>query len=378
MVAKKIVVVAGELSGDNHGASLVESIKKLHPGVSFFGLGGGSLNASGVELIANIVDLAIVGFADVFKSFFYFQKILKKTLAAVDEKKPELAILIDYPGFNLLLAKELKKRGIRVVYFISPQIWAWHFGRIHKIKKYIDLMIVFFHFEESIYKSHGINCAFVGHPIIDIAKKTNKKDALLSAFSVGKPERIISLLPGSRKREVEALLPHMLSAADHLEKFLPGNLFLILKAPHLDKDIYTRHLFGIRGSFKVIEDKYYECLSASDFAFVASGTATLETAILNVPMVILYKVSFVNALLIRALIRVPYVGLVNLVRGKKIIAEFLQSDIKPDLIAKTAADILNNHTALADIKGELSLVRASLGEGGSYDRAARLIVEALG
>jgi len=373
MAEKNILIVAGEISSDLHAASLIKELKKLNPEIRFFGLGGKTMLGEKVDLIYNLTDLATVGFWDVMKNFVKFRRIFKKTLDFIQKRKPHLAILVDYPGFNLRLAKELKKRNIPVIYYISPQVWAWGKSRIKKIKDTVELMLVLFKFEEQFYKKYNINAIFVGHPLLDRVKPSLSKDDFLKRFSLPPTKYTVSLLAGSRINEVKMHLPIMLKTASLIYEKLKEVKFLILKPYGLDDKLYQRYLLRYKIPLYLISDATYDGLSISDFALVCAGTATLETALLNIPMAIIYKLSFINWLILRPLIKVPYIGMVNIIRGKKIIPEFIQFKAKPKNIAQYIIETISDEEKIKRIKDSLLETRAYLGQPQASLRAAELI-----
>lgn len=376
---KRILIVAGEASGDLHASNLVKAIKDIYPQVEFFGLGGNRLKEQGVDLYFDIVDLAVVGFFEVLKNLKKFQEIFRGLLTEVDRTKPDLAILVDYPGFNLRLAGELKKRGIPVIYYISPQVWAWGENRIKTIKKVVDYMIVVFKFEEELYKKYNIPVSFVGHPLLDIVKPKISKEELFNKLGLNLNNLTFALLPGSRNKEVKTLLPIMLDTVQLIYQYLGNNIqFLILRSSTVKEDVFN----GILVHYKklpmyLLSDMTYAGLSGCDFALVASGTATLETAILGIPMVILYKVSFPTWAYLKTIIKIPYIGLVNVVKQEKFIEEFIQYNAKPKRIADYILKTLQDKQKLNKIKQGLSGVTSMLGEKGASLKAARIIVEFL-
>ncbi len=367
---KKILIIAGEASSDLHAANLVKEIKALIPGLEFFGLGGIKMARQGVRLYANIVDLAVVGFAEVLKNIRKFQILFHQLLKEVDKLRPSLAILIDYPGFNLRLAAELKKRNIPIVYYISPQIWAWGRNRINLIKKLIKRMIVIFKFEEEIYKKAGIPVSFVGHPFLD-------KVIPDSTIDLPTGKTTFALLPGSREVEVRRLLPLMLESAQIIREKIPNSQFLILRSSTVKEELFSQILTNFKLPVYIFNDKTYEGLASSDFALVASGSVTLESAILEKPFVILYKVSWLSWLCLRTIIHVPYIGLVNIVAGRKIIEEFIQYRAQPKRIGNYIVETLNNPQKINLLKNELSRIKSLLGEKGANKRAAGIIVDLL-
>lgn len=373
---KNILIVAGEVSSDLHASNLVEAIKNIYPTINFFGLGGKKLRQAGVNLYFDIVELSVVGFFEVLKNIKKFKEIFRRLLEQVDRIKPDLAILVDYPGFNLRLARELKKRGISIIYYISPQIWAWGENRIRTIKKTVDRMIVIFKFEETLYEKHDIPVSFVGHPLLDVVKSKIPKEELFNKLGLNLRNLTIALLPGSREKEVKNLLPIMLETAQLIYKSLGNNVqFLILRPSAVKEAIFNDILARYKKlSTHLLSDMTYDGLAASDFAMVASGTATLETAILGIPMVILYKVSFLTWAYLKMLIKIPYIGIVNIVANKCVVPEFIQYNAKPKRIAFYIKETLINAQELNNVKGLLLKVKNQLGEKGASQRAAQIIV----
>jgi lipid-A-disaccharide synthase len=378
MAEKKILIVAGEASGDLHASNLIRAIKQLNPQIKFFGLGGKQMEKEGTDLYRNIVELAVVGLFEVIKNLRKFKNIFDGILKEVDLLHPDLAILVDYPGFNLRLAAELKKRNVPVIYYISPQVWAWGAKRIKTIKKLIARMIVVFKFEEGLYKEYGIPVSFAGHPLLDIVKPKISKEELFRKFGLDLSNTTFALLPGSREKEVKTLLPIMLQTAKLIHEKLPHSQFLILRSTTVKENIFNNiFLYYNRLPIQILSDITYDGVSASDFAIVASGTATLETAILGTPMVILYKVSFLTWAYLKMAIRIPYIGLVNVVKQEKFIQEFIQYAAKPKRIADYIIDTFMDKKKLEHIRDGLSSVTAMLGEKGANQKAAQLVVDFL-
>ncbi|MFH1691441.1 MAG: lipid-A-disaccharide synthase [Candidatus Omnitrophota bacterium] len=376
---KKILIIAGEASGDMHGAHLVTHIKKLNPKISFFGLGGKDMKNAGVHIEYDITRLAVVGFFEILKNYSKFKDIFNNILHKTKNQKPDAAILIDYPGFNLRLAGELKKMGIPVIYFISPQVWAWGEKRIKFIKKTISLMLVLFKFEEVLYMDKTFHVKFVGHPLLDTVKPQKTKTQFLESVSFKKGLTTIALLPGSREREVSNLLPRMLKAAQMIFQKNANTQFFICRTTSLPKELFKRIIDKekIDFTYTITDDSTYEALNACDLAIVASGTATLETAILNKPMIIVYKVSLSTWLLAKMFVKIPYIGLVNVVAGKKIVPELIQFNATPKKIFLTATELLHNKKKQEKIHAQLYALKNSLGIPGAYNRTAQEIVHFL-
>ncbi len=374
---KKIFVVAGEVSGDIHAASLIKELKAMNPLLSFSGLGGAHMAEEGVELFFDLAKIAVVGFTEVLRNLFLFRRIFYDFIKRVEEEKPDAIILVDYPGFNLRLAKELKKRGFKVIYYISPQIWAWGEGRIGAIKENVDKMIVFFDFEKDLYRKNNINVEFVGHPLLDRTCQTLKKEDFLKHIFIENRSPLISLLPGSRNNEVEKILPIMLGAAKRILDEFPKAQFLLLSSASVDINTYRRLISKYSLPILLLDRQHYNAIGSSDLALVASGTATLEAAILNTPMIIVYKVTFLTWAYAKSVVKIPYIGLVNVVARKKIVPEFIQFKARPELISQEAIDILKNKGKYSVLLKELSQIKTHLGSPGASKRAAQTIISLL-
>ncbi|MBL7129953.1 MAG: lipid-A-disaccharide synthase [Candidatus Omnitrophica bacterium] len=374
---KKIFIVAGEVSGDIHAASLVKELKEMNPSLSFMGLGGKHMEEEGVELSFDLTKIAVVGFTEILKNLSLFRKIFFDFINKAEQENPDLIILVDYPGFNLRLAKELKKRGFKIIYYISPQIWAWGEKRIDTIKKAVDKMIVLFDFEKTLYQNKDINVEFVGHPLLDRANQTLTKKEFIKSIFVENKNPIISLLPGSRNNEVKKIFPIMLESAKLIYKQFPQAQFLVLTSSSVDINAYSGLIKKYHLPIRMLDRQHYNAIASSDLALVASGTATLEAAILNTPMIIVYKVTFLTWAYAKTLIKIPYIGLVNVVAGKQIIPEFIQFRAKPKLIFKEAIQLLKNREKYSALQKELSQIKTHLGSPGASRRAAQSILSSL-
>lgn len=372
------MIVAGEASGDMHAATLVRAIKKIYPSVDFFGLGGKRLKEEGVSIHFDLVDMAVIGIFEVLKNIFKFKRIFSEILAETEKTPPDLAILVDYPGFNLRLARALHKRNIPVIYYISPQVWAWGAERIGLIKRVVSRMMVFFKFEEELYRKNNIPVSWVGSPLLDTVKPEIGKAELFSRLKLAPGKKTFALLPGSREKEVKTLLPIMLETCKLIYERFEGNAqFLILASPSVNKDTFEAITKNYALPLCLAFDLTYDGLSASDFALVASGTATLETAILGTPMVILYKVSFPTWAYLKMHIKIPYIGLVNVVKQERLIAEFIQYDARPEKIADYICGVFCDEQKMDKIRNGLSGIKELLGEKGATLKAAQVVVDFL-
>lgn len=369
--------MAGEASGDLHAANLVKALKDINTPAVFFGLGGKKLKEQGVQLYCDIVELAVVGLFEVLKNLSKFRAVFNGLLKEIDCRRPCLAILVDYPDFNLRLAAELKKRNIPVVYYISPQVWAWRRGRIKTIRALVDIMIVFFKFEEELYRKERVPVAFVGHPLLDTVRPKLGPPELFQRFNIPPSKFTVGLLPGSREKEVKNILPVMLQAAKLLHERLKDVKFLILRSPTVKEEIFSNITEGCTAPLFTLTDLTYEGINASDFCMVASGTATLETAIIGKPMAILYKVSLLTYWALKMFIRVPYIGMVNIIAGNGIVPEFIQFNARPEIIASHIEFVLTNASESDKIEALLQTVKERLGKTQANTKAAQVITEML-
>jgi len=370
------MVVAGEASGDMHAASLVKALQRLDTKLRFYGVGGEKLREAGVELSANAADMAVVGLTEVFLKLPFILKVMKRLTKSWSVEKPAALILVDYPDFNLRLARRAHARGIKVFYYISPQVWAWRKGRLNTIRDHVDKMAVILPFEETLYRQAGIDADFVGHPLLDMVPPVSTQAS--AREKIGLPPEIctVSLLPGSRPGEVARLLPLCLKAAEEMQRHREIRFVLPLAStlsPDFVSGIIARHQVKV----SLVSDAIYDVLAASDLAIVASGTATLEAALLETPMIVIYRVSRLSYLLGRMFIQVKNIGLVNIMAGTTIVPELIQGTASPERIASLATALLDDPEARTKMKAALSRIKQQLGMPGAAERAARLVGELL-
>ncbi|MBN1493317.1 MAG: lipid-A-disaccharide synthase [Candidatus Omnitrophica bacterium] len=366
--------IAGEASGDLHTANLVQELKKIRPTIRFCGLGGPRMREAGVEILFELTKLAAVGFVDVMRKYHKFHKVFHNTLEEVKKIRPAAVVLTDFPGFNLRFAQQIKKCGIPVIYYISPQVWAWKKDRIHTIPKVVDKMLVILPFEKNIYVDPAMQVDFVGHPLVDEVKPSADKDVLKKEFGLAPDQKVITLLPGSRKGEVTKILPIMAQTAELLSAKIPDCTFLIAKTACLQEHLYTTVLK--RHSFKhtIIEGRSYDCFSVSDFALVKSGTSTLEATILGIPYVLIYHVSSLTYLIGRCFVTIPFLGIANIIAGRKIIEEFIQHAAEPAKIASYVHDVLRDENKIQTIKRDLRSVTDMITTPNASANAARSVI----
>ncbi|MHB1685982.1 MAG: lipid-A-disaccharide synthase [Ignavibacteriaceae bacterium] len=373
---KNIMIIAGEVSGDLHGASLIKELRKIDNGINIYGIGGDKMEAAGMKLIYHINKMAFLGFVEVVKHLPFIRKVQKDLIGLAKEKKIKNVVLIDYPGFNLSIAKKLKKLNVKIIYYISPQIWAWGAGRIKKIRKLVDKMIVVFPFEEKFYKESGVDVEFVGHPLLERISDYNflTKDELYKKFDLEHGKEILLILPGSRQQEVEKIFPECIKAAERIsEEF--GMQIVVACSPNIDDKFFN----GITNSknFKVVKGFTYDLLKNSKTGIVKSGTSTLEAALIELPMVIVYKTSYLTYLIGRKLIKVENIGMANIVAGEKVVPELIQKDVSQEKIYTELKNILSDEKLYASIKNKLSEIKKRLGTKGASERAAQIIYRSI-
>ena len=367
------MIVAGEASGDMHGARLIAALKEQAPEAQICGIGGPELTRQGVEILYDSSQLAVVGIVEVISHLSFIREALRTLENRLKDQQPDLLILIDYPDFNLIMAKKAKRLGIPVFYYISPQVWAWRSGRVKTIKKLVDRMAVILPFEQEFYRKRGMAVDFVGHPLMDSVRTTRTREDFLQSLGIAPESTVIGILPGSRKREIAGMLPIFLQAAKHMKDQLVKPVFLLPLAPTLcEDDLMANGLAEAGVEVKVIREDRYDLMAACEAVMAASGTVSLELAILNVPMVISYRVSPLTYFLGRRLIKVQYASLVNLVAGREVVPELLQDDAVPGKIAGATVRLVSNQTERTLHLNGLAEVREKLGGAGASAKAAEL------
>ncbi|NQT81613.1 lipid-A-disaccharide synthase [bacterium] len=380
MTPRKLMVVAGEKSGDLHASRIITSLKKLSPSVEVFGVGGESMLRSGAEILTDITGLAVVGLAEVASNYFTFRRLFRRLIEVARRRKPDVALLVDYPGFNLRLAPALKSLGVKVAYFVSPQVWAWGRRRINKMRKCVDRMIVVFDFEVPIYRRAGIDVVFVGHPLAEVLTPTMSREDFRREAGIPEEAKVVAILPGSRLQEVSRHVPVMGKAAEIIRGKVADARFILPAASEELAGECRRLLEKHRVSvpITIVKDVVCNAVSASDAAIVSSGTATLETGCLGVPLVVVYKISLLTYLIARRLITISNIGLINIVAGKTVAPEFVQREARPGAIAEEIVRFLTDPGVHGAVRRQLSEVRAKLGSPGASQRAARAILDLMG
>lgn len=390
--APRILVVAGEASGDLYGSLVMRAMAGSGRSVEFTGIGGPSMRSAGLRALGDAGVLGVTGFLEILGSARAIWRAYREAcgILASSAARPDLVLLIDYPDFNLRLAKKARRAGVPVLYFVSPQVWAWRKGRVRQIAGVIDRMLVILPFEEEIYRRAGVPVEFVGHPLLDLVRPERTRDQVLRPLGLDPKRPVLALLPGSRSNELRAHLPAMLGAARLLRDEFRDLQFLVPVAPTLDAEGIKAMIGGFFASgaaadrsgdgagWALVHEHRYDAVAACDAAVVASGTATLETALLGVPMVIVYRVNALTYALARALSDVPHIGMPNLIAGERVAPELVQADCRPERIAPEIRRILTDPRAADTIRRGLAGVRSRLGRPGAIERVAVVAWDMIG
>ncbi|MBD3296265.1 MAG: lipid-A-disaccharide synthase [Candidatus Omnitrophica bacterium] len=368
MDKKNILIIAGEHSGDQRAGEMVKELRSLMPDLDLWGIGGDLMRDNGVELIEHVRNLSLVGIWDVIKNIFTIKEQFAKVMEEVDRRQPSMAILVDYPGFNLRIAERLHKKGIPVVYYIIPQIWAWGMNRVRRLQSYVDKALVLFPFEKTLLEEHSVDAEFTGHPILDRVPSGGDTEA-----PVG-DEPVCALLPGSRNAEVSRLLPAMLDAAAIIRQRFPSSRFVLGECSSVAPALYEKPLSEHPElDIRKMKDDTVAALLPCNMAIVASGTATLETAIMEKPLVIVYKAPLLMSLPYRLIAKSPFLGLVNIIAGKEVAPELLQKEATPEKMAEALLSVAMDPAERSGMIANLKKVREALGEKGAAKKAARAV-----
>jgi len=373
----KVMILAGEASGDMHGANLARALQELNPEVELLGMGSSLMAEAGVRLAFDVTALSTVGIAEALKNIKTLQRILQQLADLMEQEQPDVIVLIDYPGFNMEVAKVAKNKGIPLVYYFSPTAWAWGKGRAKKVASLVTKVAAVLPLEADVYREAGAEVEFVGHPLLDIVKPRLSKEDFYRQWELDPQKPIVGLLPGSRNQEIKALLPVLLASAQLVQKKIPSTQFLLPLAHTVKRAVVAEQIRASGLEIKVIEGQTYELMAASDIIVVASGTAALEAACLGTPMVIIYKVSFSTWVLGKLLLKIPYIGMPNILAGREVVPELIQYDAQPEKISQKVLDFLQNPQKLQQVRQELEVVRRKLGGEGAVKRAAQLVLKAV-
>jgi lipid-A-disaccharide synthase len=374
----RIMLVAGEASGDLHGAALCRALRSAAPGVRLFGLGGRQMAEAGVDVLADVRDTAVVGFSEVLRRLPRLRRVYRRLVDALRHEHPQVLVLIDFPGMNLRLAAAARRAGVPVVYFIPPQVWAWRPGRLKAIRQRVSLVVAAFPFERGLYATAGVPAEFVGHPVLDALAGVPGRGAARRQLGLEDRALVIGLLPGSRSQEIERIVPLMRQAATRIAVARPQARFVLALAPTVTAADVGRHLDG-RPPIAIVSDRTYAVMRASDLVLVTSGTATLEAALLGTPMVVCYRVSALSELVGRQVARVPWLSLPNIVLGRAVVPElYWRGDATPERLAAEVLRLLDAPAALEAQREAFRELEDQLGRPGVAARAARLVLATAG
>ena len=373
-----VMLVAGEASGDLHGAALCRALRGLDPGCRLFGMGGMRMAAEGMKLMVDVTAKAVVGGSEALGQVPRLYRAYRELRAVLESAdRPAVLVLIDFPEFNLRLARAARRAQVPVVYFIPPQVWAWRGGRVKTIKRFVSLVLAVFPFEAALYRRAGVPVEFVGHPLLDQLQAAPTREAARQRLGIDDRTAVVGLLPGSRHQEVVRVLPAMRDATTEILRTVPGTRFVLALAPTIERDLVVQHLAG-GPPVEIVESQTHAVIRAADLALVTSGTATLETALLGTPMVVCYRLSFVSELLARLVLRVPWVSLANLTLGRAVVPELYRRTTTGERLAREALRLLTDADARETQRAAFGELAGQLGEPGVGARAARLVLAQAG
>jgi lipid-A-disaccharide synthase len=370
---KKILMIAGEASGDLHGAGLIKALLQQNAALEIFGIGGDRMKAAGMTLHYHVSDVAFMGFTEVIKHLGDIKKVFDHLVEVARRQSPDLVVLIDYPGFNLRLGKKLKSLGFPIFYYIAPQVWAWHVSRAKRMAAFVDRMAVIFPFEVEFFAAYGIDARFVGHPLLDGLKIEHSKDEFCRRTGLSPTQPILALFPGSRKQEIEKLLPILMQTVDRLVERHPNLQIAVSRAETIEQSLVEPFLQNRQ--IRLVHGYNYELMAYATAAIVKSGTSTLETACFETPFCIIYKVSPMSYFIGRQVVQIPFIGLVNIVAKEEIAREFIQERANPEALAPEIERCLFDESYRQRMIASLTKIRGLLGGSGAAVRTAQMILE---
>lgn len=371
----KIMLSAGEASGDLHGANLAEALKAVDPQVELIGMGGEQMRKAGVRIVYDIKNLGVIGIGEIIKKIPFFYKLRTFLVNTMKEEKPDALVCIDYPGFNMKLIEKAKEAGIPVIYYILPTIWAWHKSRGNVIAEYTDLAVSLFPFEAEMYKKMGTNVVYGGHPLLDTVKPSMSKDEAYSFFGLQQGKKTVLFMPGSRVQEVQSLYGQMLAAGKLLQGKVEGLQFMVPKASTIDRHMLEEAAREASLEVHIGEGRVYDMMNIADAAICASGTATLETALMGVPTLLVYRVNALTYWLSKILVHLDSIGLPNIISGHRIMPELWQDEVTPENIEAAVLPWLVDAAAAEEARHLMAGVRCQMGEAGAVRRTAEIISE---
>jgi lipid-A-disaccharide synthase len=373
----KILFSAGESSGDRHAANMFLELQKQQPDIQGFGMGGTKMAEAGIDVRYDSANIGVIGVVEVIKHYGEIRRALKLMQQLIKTERPDLLVCVDYKEFNFKLARYAKQQGIKVLFYVSPQVWAWRPGRVKAYGKVIDMMAVIFPFETAYYEAENVPVRYVGHPSVDKVHAQYSKDEDLNRFGLNQNQPVIGLLPGSRANEIKRMLPVMLAAAENVRARFPGCQFILPQADSISDDLLANYLCESQLPVKVVKNQPYDVIQCCDAVMTTSGTATLEIALLTVPMVIAYKLASLTYWLGKMLVKTPFIGLPNIVAGKSIIKELIQHEATAANLSAEVIRILGDKTYAEQMRKNLAQVRERLGQGGGSKNMAQLALDML-
>ena len=371
----KIMFSAGEASGDMHGAKLAEMMRRQDPSIELIGMGGKQMQEAGVQIVYDIKNLGVIGVGEILRKIPFFFRLRNFLVQTMIDEKPDVLVCIDSPGFNMRLIKKAKEAGISVVYYILPTIWAWHKSRGSTIAQYTDLAISLFPFEAKMYEEMGTHVIYAGHPLLDTVRAAMHRDEAISYFGLDPRKKTVLLMPGSRMQEVTGLLPIMLAAAKEIQRIVPQVQFLLPRASTIERSVLEQIIADSGVSVQIGENHVYDMMNVSTAAIAASGTATLETALMGVPTLLIYRVNKLTYWLSKVLVHIDNIGLPNIIMGRRIMPELWQDDVTAENIADVIAPILADNQRYEELRDAMAEVRRTMGTGGAVQRIAESILE---
>jgi len=371
----KVMISVGEASGDLHGASVATALRNIQPGIKLLGMGGQAMRSAGVEIVHDIADLGVIGFVEVIKNLPRLFKLRDSLVELMAAERPDVLVVIDYPDFNMRLAEKAKRLGIPVVSYISPSAWAWRKGRAKNVAKLVNRLAAIFPFEADVYREAGANVTFVGHPLLDIVQPCLTKTEAYNFFKAKSDQPIVLLLPGSRNQEINTLLPVMLEAGEKIVEQVPDCQFFLPVASTISREMLQNILSQYKLKVNLTNEYTYDLMAIADSAIAASGTVTLEAALLKLPSVVIYKLAALTYLLGKFLVKIPHFSLPNIIAGRQIIPELLQDQANAANIAQEVLAMLQNDTEKKRLQQDLAEVRHKLGDVGAVERVAQVILE---
>ncbi len=374
---RRIIVVTGEASGEMHAGRMLAELKRIAPKIQVSGIGGKTMQDAGANIKINFSKLAMIGIVEIIKNHHQIKKIFDKLLTDIEYERPDLLVLVDYPGFNLRLAKATKRMSIPIMYYISPKIWAWHKSRIKKIKYYVDHMAVLFPFEQPIYEKAGISVECVGHPLLDSAMTKLNILQAKQKFNFNKNNIIIGLFPGSRNSEIKTLLPIMIQAVEQVY-YSHCNIIVVLPlAPGIGTNIIKIFIKKTTIPIRIVEGHFYDIIKSCDTIVAVSGTVTLEIALLGIPHILIYRVEPITYLILKWLVNIPYIGLCNIISSKQLVLELLQDDVTSNRLHWEISNLIIPQRGKIEVKKITQYVLTSLGPPGGANNAAQQIIKML-